>query len=309
MEYAIFEKDKSGFIHSIDNVVIEYYVKIYDMKKIAKELIEIRNQNKCPGWEKLNCTFCSKYSWYQNIIHFNGIMHICFGRYDMYDRNSRSHNVIPMLRLEVNPNKHWKKQVFNDVMMWIRYNCTDGELKKYDYAIDVPYAIEHVIVLNSKKEKGLYKGTIYRGQRSQHGFLKVYNKAKEQDEQQELTRIEYTFKISEKQNFDNIVILKPMSTSNDESGLSKTNLCIVGLCREMMAKNLDFESYIQILDFRKRKIIYQYVFDGFVDLVYDSAIISRLLEKINNMFINDKVIDRSSCGFEKVDLESEIPFD
>ncbi|EOJ4528197.1 hypothetical protein ACKKL3_004419, partial [Shigella flexneri] len=98
-----------------------------------------------------------------------------------------------MMRFKINPNKHIGSPAVQVVLDFIREWCTDGYLVRWDYAIDVPVKIADVMVIGSRKEKGLYKGTRYYGQRHKHGYLKVYDKQREQGLDDVLTRIEYTF--------------------------------------------------------------------------------------------------------------------
>lgn len=315
--------DKSGFIHSIDNVVFVYYIKNFNMKHIANDLISIRENCNCDGWEKLNCSACSKYSWYQNVIHI-GSIHISFGKMQSFDKVSRSWTILPLLRLEVNPNKHFNTKEFIEIMKWIRQNCTSGTLTKYDYAIDIPYNINSVKVYNSRKEAGLYKGTIYRGQRSQHGFLKIYDKAKEQKELSEpLTRIEHTlYTDKEHLSLEKIIILQSKNSTLNPNELDNLNYCIVSLCLVLQANNIDFEPYISKLNYRRRKRIEPYLYGNTMELEYDTSILDTLIAKVNELFNadtdlsqNDTFMDMcisesvSNDGFIEISDDIELPFE
>lgn len=315
MQYYNSIKDENGFIHSIDNVVFVYYIKSYNMDKVADELIAIRKNNACDGWEKLNCPACSKYSWYQNVVHI-GSIHISFGKMQSFDKVvSRTWTILPMLRIEVNPNKHYNEKVFIDILDWIRKNCSSGELKKYDYAIDVPYKISNVKVYNSRKEAGLYKGTIYRGQRSQHGFMKIYDKAKEDNNESVLTRIEHTLEYRKPLSLEKISIINMQSKTADSQELDNLNRCIVTLCLALQAHDVDFEPYIASLNYRRRKTIEPYLYGNGIELIYDESVVNSLLDKIIKLFDADSEIllgsnDESNLDnfIEISDLE-ELPFD
>lgn len=310
-------KDENGFVHSIDNVVFVYYIKRYNMDKVADELIAIRENNACDGWEKLNCPPCSKYSWYQNVIHISAI-HISFGKMQSFDKiASRTWITLPRLRIEVNPNKHFNEKVFQDILSWIKENCTDGILKKYDYAVDIPYHIDNVKVYHSRKEAGLYKGTIYRGQRSQHGFMKIYDKAKEQnDSETPLTRVEHTLEYGKPLSLEKINIVNTSKKSANHQELDNLNKCIVSLCLALQAHEVDFEPYIASLNYRRRKALEPYLHGNSVELVYDESIINSLVDKIIELFDADtktlKSVDnnRTEDGFIELsdfDME-ELPF-
>lgn len=316
IEYYFSITDKNNFIHSIDNVVYLYYIKNYNMEKVAKELIEIRENHVCYGWEKLNCSACSKYSWYQNVVHI-GSIHISFGKMQSFDKINRMWNILPMLRIEVNPNKHYTEPVFKDVLAWIKINCTSGYLKKYDYAIDVPYSIKDVIVYDSRKEAGLYKGTIYRGQRSQHGFMKIYDKAKEQNDiEKPLTRIEHTLEYQSPLSLEKIIIVDTKTKADNRINLDNLNSCIVKLCLILQAQGIDFEPYIASLNYRRRKTIAPFLYGNCTELEYDSNIINSLLDKVNELFNTDIDIEPAnddtesmSDGFIELDEFAELPFD
>lgn len=306
--------DSSGYIHSIDNVVYTYYITRYNLQKVAKELVEIRTEHNASGWEKLNCSSCSKYSFYQNVIHIDSI-HISFGKYHEYDRKLKQWIILPMLRLEVNPAKHADKAIFKSIMKWIRENCTEGTLRKFDYAIDIPFPINSVRVLGSRKEAGLYKGTIYRGQRSQHGFMKIYDKGKEQSENITLTRIEHTLDAGKPLSLEKIIILTQNTLSVNSDNLDNLNRCIVDLCLLVYAHGVDFEPYISKLNYRRRKTIEPYLYGGnnIVELEYDTSIIQNLLNNTSKLFnadtsANEKTLLADANGFIQIPDDYELPF-
>ncbi len=323
MQYYYSITDENNCVHSIDNVIYLYYLRNANMKKVAEELIGIREKNNCDGWEKLDCKPCNRYSWYQNIVHYQKSIHISFGKYGDYDRTTHAFASFPMLRLEVNPNKHAKEPVFKDVLHWIKENCTSGELKKFDYAIDVPYPIETIKIYKSRKEPGLYKGTIYRGQRSQHGFLKIYDKAKETGQETCLTRIEYTLDANKSPSLDDIVVMrgrgsdgKPVQEPTDEAEAtdkgkkrdqSLVNRCITGLALDLEGLGGDYQPYINMLNYRRRKQIEPLLFQGALPIKRDEKIISDLKEHVNRLFDADQ--PEGPDGFILIDDDfSELPF-
>lgn len=302
--------DSNNFIHSIDNVVFTYMIKQFNMDTIASELIQIRTDNNCDGWEKLNCTACTKFSWYQNIIHIDS-MHLSFGKYQEYNKTNKTWIILPMLRFEINPSKHGKKKVFLDILEWIKKNCTNAELKRYDYAIDVPYHINDIVIYNSKKEQGLYKGTIYRGQRNKHGFTKIYNKAKEQNLDTILTRIETTIEHGKTIYFENIIFVSSNNIENATDELSNLNKCILNLCFALRENNIDFEPYISKLNYRRRKILEPYLYDDALKLQFDNEILSQLLEQIYSIFDVDinETLNSPETDFIEIDDTIDLPFE
>lgn len=135
-----------------------------------------------------------------------------------------------------------------------------------------PNHINTVRVFNLRKEPGFYKGTIYLGQRSQHGFLKIYDKAKEQDIQEiPLTRIEHTLDADKTLSLEKINIINTKRT-DAKPELDRLNNCIVMRCLALQTNGIDFEPFISTLNYRRRKTIEPYL--------YEKAINS----KINNVF-------------------------
>ena len=60
--------------------------------------------------------------------------------------------------------------MLQDLLLIINKFCLDATLNRYDYAIDVPCKLSDA-VFNTRKEKGLYKGTRCFGQRNKMDFV------------------------------------------------------------------------------------------------------------------------------------------
>ena len=310
-------RDKNGFIYSIDNTVVDYFIKGENLERITKELVDIRKKYDPNGWERLNIGACSKYSFFQNVVHI-GAIHISYGKYTSFDKVSRTWIMLPMLRLEVNVNKHYEEQAFKEILSWVHKNCTDGILKKYDLAIDIPYSIDRVQILDSRKEPGLHKGTIYRGQRSHHGFCKVYDKAREQKIDGQLTRIEHTLEPRKPLSLERIGIIQSVDKSTDTSNLDNLNSCIVSLCLLVKSCGLDYEPYVAKLNYRRKKTLQPYLYGSSIDFEYDEEIIEKLLVNIIELFDVNK--EKNDCeskgsiyidesGFAQIDDDEELPFE
>lgn len=191
----IFDSDMCS--HSIDNLVIEYYVDSFSADRVMDSLAEIFSS--CvPDWDREKCTrddlpACSKYQYFKHTI-WGGGFHVSYGHYKGFDKVDRTWDVLPVIRFKFNPNKWMRGSLFDALHSWIRERCDNGVLLKYDYAIDVPCRLCDLAV-DSRKEPGLYKGTRYYGQRNQHGRLKIYDKKTESaaDVPDDMTRVEWTF--------------------------------------------------------------------------------------------------------------------
>lgn len=310
-------KDKNGYIYSIDKIVIDYFLRVSNMEMVAEELIDIRKRNNCDGWEKLNIGACSKYGFYQNAVQLGKIF-ICFGKYVSYDKDNKKWIILPMLRIEVNPNKHYREPIFQELLNWIKCNCTSGVIKKYDLAIDVPYPIGKIQVLDSRKEPGLFKGTIYRGQRQQHGFMKIYDKSKEQQLDYPITRIEHTLVPGKPLSLEKIGIIDTNQVSTDTQQLDNLNDCLVSLCLLVKACGKDYEPYIAKLNYRRKRTLQPYLQGNVIELEYDKEIIEQLLNEMNALFDADStssgnkdkdIFHEDENGFIQVDEEIELPFE
>ena len=164
MEYFYSVTDKNGFIHSIDNLTLTYSIRhlgdpgIQSCIDKCHELSEKHNL-KSEYWERLNVNACSKYQMYRNHIHLCNGIYLSVGKYvDTFDVSNKSKEYItyPLIKLEINPNKHYNKPIFNDLLAWLKENSGDINLDKYDYAIDIPLKPDDVQVFSTRKERGLY---------------------------------------------------------------------------------------------------------------------------------------------------------
>ena len=321
MEYYFSKKDSSGYVHSIDNLIMTYYVEnlgVKCIKSLISDLQEIHGKHTgLDYWEKFDINPCRKYSFYQHAIHMDEGIYILLGHYVDYDRETKKADVFPMLRMELNPNKHATKSVLKDVMELVNKNCYDGVLTKYDYAVDIPLTPDYVAVFGSNKEKGLFKGTRYFGQRNKNGYCRIYDKQEEQKLDYPLTRIEHvvsTTKTTKKLSFEKVYI---KSDNKTEEKLSKTDAVIVELCNMLKANNLDFEDTLNKLDRRKKKTIMEHLSgNGYKLLEYDKAIHDELLQLVYKEFGVKEIIEEKKelktdeDGF--IDMENndfDVPFD
>lgn len=321
MEYYFSLKDSSGYVHSIDNLILSYYVENIGLKCINKLILDLQViKDKYPDvnyWEKLNISPCRKYSFYQHAIHLDDGIYILLGHYTDYDKDTKQANVFPMIRLELNPNKHGNKPIMKDLMELINSTCYDCTLSRYDYAIDIPLPPDKINVFGSNKEKGLYKGTRYYGQRNKNGFCRIYDKQKEQNSESPLTRVEHVFstvKTTKNLSFEKIYI---EDEKEDVEKLSKTDAVIVELCTTLKANNLDFENILDKLDRRKKKNIISHLNgNGYRLLEFDKKIHDDLLALVYKEFgvkeinIKNDEFETDEKGF--IDLENcdlDIPFD
>lgn len=316
MEYFFSVKDSNGYIHSIDDLVITYDIKRIGTKcldELLEEFHKIKEKySDVNYWEKLNVSPCRRYFFFQNIVHLDDGITIFLGHYSDFDKDKHEHYAFPLIRLKFNPNKHASKPIFQDVMKVVNEYCCDFRLNLYDYAIDIPVAPDDVQVFGSNKEKGLYKGTRYYGQRNKNGFCRIYDKQKEQDLDTPLTRVEHVFsltKATKNISFEKIYIKDNVVPDADCKKVSKTDAVILELCALASANGLDYESIINKLDKRKKWFIKSQISQCEYKLLeFNQEVHDRLLEMVREYFNVKELITVDENGILQIDDE-DIPFD
>lgn len=302
--------DHHGFTHSIDNIIVDYYL-LGNYKFITDKLIELLNGF---GFDvekgaKLDKLPSSRYEFYTNHLWYDGF-HFSLGKWDSYDDESKKWLSLDMMRFKVNPNKHGDTPLFKAVLEFLREYCTSGCLIRYDYAVDVPVGLKDVLVISSRKEPGLYKGTRYYGQRHKHGYLKIYDKAKEAGLDDDRTRIEYTFVSGHIPSIDNIVIRAPVETSESHEELSGQLSLYLDMLIHLKSLSVDITQYLERMNYRTLKKIEPYLFSG-IKLDFDETVLNKLINFINDTFIitetnepvNDSPDEFMTC------FDTDLPFD
>ncbi len=316
MDYFFHVKDSNGYVHSIDNLIVTYNVKRLGRKCLDELLNEFHKlKEKYPDldyWEKLNLNPCRKYSFFQHAVHLDEGIYILLGHYMEVVKEKHEALVLPLVRLEINPNKHADKPVFHEFMKIINEYCYDSYISRYDYAVDIPVKPDDVQVFGSNKEKGLYKGTRYYGQRNKNGFCRIYDKQKEQRLDSPLTRVEHVIsltKTTKNISFEKVYIKDNLVSDNEDEKLSKTDAVILELCALASANNLDYESIINGLSPRKRRFIKSQVNQcGYKLLEFDKEVHDRLLMMAKDYFGVKDSITVDENGFCQIN-DDAIPFD
>lgn len=317
MEYFYSVVDRLGFTHSIDNCIIEYVTAGGDkaLSKILSGVQELGEKFKdsVSYYERLNLKPCTKYSFAQHVIHLDDGIFLSIGVYVNYEKKTvdKIWNVYPVVKLEVNPNKHFGKQILDELIHLLLEWSHDVNLVRYDYAIDVPLSPQDVNVFGSRKEKGLYKGTRYYGQRNKNGYCKIYDKMKESGLDSPMTRIEHTIgcgKGSTKNiSFEPVYIKQSGEAKETQEKLTPSDVVILDLARACMNNGIDIDDIIDKLDKRKkRSIVEQLRHGGFERLEFDQQILDDLLRHVFMAF-SIKRLKCDTSDFENV-VPEELPF-
>lgn len=320
MDYFYSLKDSSGYIHSIDNLIFTYYVHDIGMNaitRIIEKLHFIRDSfSGIKYWENLNISPCSKYSFFQNAIHLDDGIYLLIGHYTDYEKDKGEMYVYPMLRLEINPNKHANKPIFKVLLELINDTCYDAVLNRYDYAVDIPLPLEDVQVFSTRKEKGLYKGTRYFGQRNKNGFCRIYDKSAEQGLDSPLTRVEHVIsmvKTTKTLSLENVYIKVDKNVCGTEK-LSPAYSVIAELCMLCAANDIDYEDALNKLQYRGKKAIREKINEcSYEQLKFDKGIHDKLVAYYKDYFgiktDNDNLIVDSDGFINLENYDPDLPFD
>lgn len=320
--------DTYGYTHSIDMVYVEYLL-MCDWKYMLDMVRETHGKYPEVSYhEYLDRSPCSKYDFYLNAVAIGGV-YFQFGKYralftdtgDKFVYKAKSYELLNMCQLRVNPNKHMHEGWFRGLLDKLLYQNGGGYVRKYDYAIDLQVAQKDVQIFDSRKEKGLYKGTRYYGQAGRHGYVKIYNKAKELqklgvDCPDTLTRVEYTL-------FNNVMpSLEKVSVCYDDElnnsvVLNDTDRAIVDMYRILVTQGIQYDLN---LSRRKEAKLRPFLQGKFRELDYGSCL-EHLLDHVKDVFcahleeLPDVGLNVSSPlptdadGFVCVDGMEGLPFD
>ncbi|MDO5564928.1 MAG: hypothetical protein Q4F88_06850, partial [Eubacteriales bacterium] len=149
--------------------------------------------------------------------------------------------------------------------------------------------------------------------RNKNGYCKIYDKAKEQDLETPLTRIEHTItttKTTKAISFENIYVKNLKSENKKDEKITDTNKCIRDLCLTLKANDLPYEQILNQLDKRKKQTIKELIAgNGFEKLELNQIIHDRLLKNIKSAFKINDVITTDDDGFLKIDDDYQNPWE
>lgn len=312
MKYFYSLTDKNGYIYSIDNCIFTYILKYHLTEYFILFCQSLRDKYdlKNEYWERLNVPACSHWNWYINHIHLCNGIYLSSGKYDyLNDKN----NITDCVKLEINLNKHGNKEVYHDLNKWLIENSGSISLDKYDLAIDIQCKLSDIDVFGTNKERGLYKGTRYYGQRNKNGYCKIYDKGKEQDLDNDLTRVEHTIsrtKTTKELSLENVYV---KTGEKKQDKLNDTDRVIIDMLQSLKAYGEDIGRYTDRLGRgKKQKILEALTGYSYKKLDYDIDLIHDLLEKIREFTeYQDKkpMIFEDKDGFIKCSDDEELPFD
>lgn len=282
-------KDERGYVHSIDEITVDYFVKDFNLDKVIQDICLLCAMSSFKmgdnTWDaakqmKRDLVPQSRYDWFTARIWTGGYL-FSVGQWVQFDKVNRDWTKLPILRLKVNPNKHANIPLWEAFKKYVSDNCDEGYLVKYDYAVDVSLPPSSVENIGSRKEPGLLKGTRYWGQRGRHGRIKIYDKQEEQKLESPLTRIEYTFKSSETRTFDNIVVVDYGEKRKDYDSLSSQLQTYINMIIEIENLGGDKQKYLKDMNYRTYKKIEPFVIGRSEKLINDETIVDVLIDNLS----------------------------
>lgn len=318
LTYKYFAIDSIGYTHSIDMIYFEYYSR-FSLDYVMNEIHKLRDKYPLLVYEEyLDRPRNSKYDFYLDGIRF-GNAFINLGKYCNYDKVSKSFDIFNMFQIRINPNKAYLEPWYEDLRELCRNCSIDSNLRKYDYAIDIPRLGSDIKVFYSHKEFGLYKGTRYYGQSGRHNYTKIYDKAKEVKTKDfdigVMTRIEYTLFSNEIPKFENVYIKSSDLSSLDENSLNDTDKAIIDMFHNLRAMGIEYDLK---LGRKKMDKLNPYLYGEFQLLEYGNFL-NDLLEKVIADWSTKDIQEHQEYkmysgsvpdddGFLVVD-DSDLPFD
>lgn len=307
---------KNGVVHSIDMVYFEYLSYLHP-KDILSEIRMVHILYPDVSYkEHLGRAPHSKYDYYLDGVAIGGA-YIDMGKYNNYDAMTKTFDLIDMFQIRVNPNKHMQEEWFIELLDRLLSHADSGWIRKYDYAVDIPFDSKYVKLFDTRKEPGLYKGTRYYGQAGRHGYLKVYDKQKDLKRQnimldKPLTRIEHTLFDGKSISLEKVYILDNEMLRNDFDKLIDTDRALVEMYLQLKALGVDYD-----LKLSRRKLakLESYIHGEYSILDYGD-ILPKLLEHLKDrfkavgeVFNNALVLPVDEDGFVDVHTLDDLPFD
>lgn len=294
MNYFVSLQDEYGYIHSIDklSVIFVYgssgrFVHPF-LDKVKDTLVELFNAYSLTFDLKTNLAPMSSFSWTLHYLRPRFGLPVFVG-YQNYNKD-KTIDFRNVVRLEFNPNKVYEEDnLIDDIIRLLRaFEPVEVRVGRLDYAIDIPVALDRVVVLQSRKDKRYFKGTTYLGKRNNHNAVKIYDKQAEQCLNDPLTRFEITCKYAHKVKIDNIVVMRGDKEMGEEK-LNCTTEVLVKMCLALKNAGYDYSDFLRGLNPRRRKEVISCVEGIGQTLVFDDALFEELYAE---------VVDKLKLGIE-----------
>lgn len=302
LTYDIFEKLSDDSIYSIDNLRLQFNLVdfdkfVYIMDPFSKGLDP----------EEYSCRYyhTSKLYSFENLYSFKSkdkekSFTIAFSRYG-------SHNFNYDGFLDFNPNKVGSWDFFLFFYQNYIQNVKEISLKRYDLAIDLPVDREVVKLVKDRRSYHYLKDrsvTEYLGKRSNHNFLKVYDKRYEADLDYPLTRIEITAEADQTISFPDIR-LKKLTSGISISDLNVTDAVIFELLQQVE----DPFYYIQKLSPRKKAQFKELLKADYDSFQFQPLVVYKLLDRVEEKYIKGNIDFSEVRDYTMIPVDVDLPWE
>lgn len=283
LAYDIFEKLSDDSIYSIDNLRLQF--NLGDNYDNFLYTLQPFSDNADPDEYSCRYYHTSKIYSFEHLYSFKSSdkeksFTIAFSRPDTHKFNSDGF-------LDFNPNKISQWNFF--LMFYksfLQYAC-DISIKRYDLAIDLPVDRNVVKLIKDRRSYHYLKDrsvTEYLGKRSNHNFLKIYDKRYESDLDYDLTRIEITAEIGQNISFPDIRLKR------NKSGISVSDLNVTdAVLFELLQQVEDPFLYVQKLSPRKRAQFKELLKGDYDTFNYQPLVTFKLLDRVEEKYIKGNI--------------------
>lgn len=189
--------------------------------------------------------------------------------------------------IDFNPNKVGEWFYFTEFYQeFIKY-ASDLKLRRYDLAIDLPFKRSDVKLIKDRRSYHFLKDrsiTEYLGKRSNHNFIKLYDKTVESKLDYDLTRLEITVDADHEIQFPEVKI-KALTTGKTFSELSATENVLL----QLLDLAGDPYYYVNQLSRVLKTKMKDYLSVDYIDFEFEAIYLYKLLDKVNDKFIKGNI--------------------
>lgn len=245
MDYFDYEMDKNGHIYSVDMLRLE--IKFKSTEHIQAVVNHISNLEMMGAVED-----CRHYDNF-NPFKYRYLLQVTIEKEQSFALGWNIGRDVTRGFIEVNPNKVGKNDVFRSIFEKI-WNYSDKiRLKRYDLAVDLKGVARWRCGLVKDGRAYSYildkSKTEYLGQRNQHNFVKLYDKAVERGFEGDWTRAEITIEDGQVIHYPEIRIREQQDTMLLSDDIGATDKVLYRLC-------CDVENpFVYIRDLPKRRYL------------------------------------------------------
>lgn len=300
MKYWKSIKDENGNIYSCDMIRINFtYWEDVDEKKMQKYF---NNINRADAEALPIMTAPLKYRYMYKIQHDTSNMVVGF-HFNAMQKDGKHKGYV-----EFNPNKCMDKRCLDD-LTFLQGLSKSFSVCRWDLAVDLPVkrndcvllkdARMYQLVMHSDEDK-----TEYLGQRSQVGYMKLYNKTIESSLDYDLTRLEITMgtldNIEEQLNsYVPRLYLKPRIEDVDFGKMNDTTRLLIGFLRESDRKL----EYLHQLNYRAREKIKPYILQEDTEFYCNTSYVKEIVSNISEV-VKEKKIEKNVVSSDSSDNTS-----